>query len=270
MSLSALALWKLHDASSAESARYRPTLGQLASYFKWIKACGGWENKPAFPPWKSLDSDDKMAFHRTVDRSENDRFSRGQYEGPYSGLDIDVILRTENYSKKWSVEHVLPRSLVNGREGGAAENDWFGWDVAARGKNSERGNLPLVLWPWPELRVGVVDIEGETHYNPLEEHKARLARRWIYTRATYALDDSIAPPSNAQKKHSRDIAALCIATPLSYAEKRLHSFLSKRVEDELGKAWENPLNRSPEDRTLFLRDPEFLAVVFQERSRDAN
>jgi hypothetical protein len=270
ISLSALATSRLHQQAKTQSTSdvspYKPTLRQLEAYFAWIKACGGWENKPDFPAWDGLSSTAKMRFHKTVDRSENDRFSGGQYDGPYSGFDIDVILRTQNNSKKWSIEHVLPRSKVNGRNTGKAENDWFGWDVATRGRNSQRGNLPLVLWPTPSLSIGVVNFDGEKHYNPLEEHKARLARRWIYSRATYGLDDSLAPPSDAQRKHAREIGALCSSASLSYAEKRLHSFLTTRVEQELGKDWKNPLNTSPEHRKLFLDNEEFLGFVFQLRN----
>lgn len=262
-----LALCKLRETVDGTHAsgvdRFEPTLRQLAAHVEWIRACGGWRNKPVFPPWSSLSSDDKMAFHKTVDESENDRFSRGQYFGPYCGLDIDQILAAEQPARRWSIEHVLPRSKINGRAPGAAENDWFAWDVATRGANARRGNLPLVLWPTPGEPVGVVIYDGERHFNPLEEHKARLARRWTYCRATYALEDALERPSRAQVYNRERIARLCAETAVGYAEERLHLFLIERVKKEFDKTWKNPLNGTIQDRRTFLSDEAFLDLIFQ-------
>jgi hypothetical protein len=191
--------------------------------------------------------------------SETDDLPTGQYECPYSGLDIDELLRTET----WSIEHVIPRSLINAREPGQGENDLFGWEPETRRLNAMRSNLPLILWPTPDLPVGRVQVDGgdTQHYNPLEAHKPRLARRWMYIRATYGLDDDIAPPTMAQKQHSAEIVELVRNTPVGYAEARMAEFTSRYVYNTYGAVWENALYTA--DAAQFLRDDNWLSFVFQ-------
>lgn len=209
--------------------------------------CGGWENIPTFKRWG--DTDEKRAFRELVDQSENDRFSIGQYNSPYTNKDVDVLIGEETYS----IEHVVPRSVINSKNPGRAEDDFYGWDLADRHANSDRSNLPLVLWPLEHVSDrGRVWISGELHYNPLEEHKARLARRWIYIRCTYFLEDDIDPPSKAQQKHIKDIVKIAKTQNLTqrYAEERLHLLLSKRCHEEYGVNWKNPLNTDKADTLL--------------------
>jgi hypothetical protein len=216
------------DAEKRDDAEDRHALVR-----EWHALCGS-----RLPSWVRFGSSaEKKAFRLLADRSENDRFSAGQYQLPYSGDDVDTMFR----DRTWSIEHVLPRSLVNGRAPGAAEDDPFGWDVATRSMNSKRSNLPLVLWDAPAVPVGRVDIGGVPHFNPLAEHRDRLARRWLYLRATYAEVDALDPPSAAQRAHADAIVALVARSRLSYAEGRLHGLLEERVKEKYGVEWSNPL-----------------------------
>ena len=203
---------------------------------------GGGSHPPNFVRWGS--SSEKRAFRVLVDESENDRFSAGQYETPYSGTDVDEVLRT----RTWSIEHIVPRSDVNGRSPGLAENDVFGWDLATRRANARRSNLPLVLWPTSsDSARGVVTIDGEPHFNPPEEFKARLARRWLYIRIVYSKIDRLDRPSRAQAAHA-DATIELVRTSPSYAEKRLHALLVERVRAKYGVGWRNPLVPLPSER----------------------
>jgi hypothetical protein len=162
----------------------------------------------------------------------------------------------------YSIEHVVPRSMVNGKSPGRAEDDFFGWDLADRHANSDRSNLPLVLWPLQHISGrGRVWISGELHYNPLEEHKARLARRWIYIRCTYFLDDDIDLPSDAQQKNIKLIieTAKTRNSTQRYAEERLHMFLVQRCKSEYSVDWKNPLETESAD--ALLNDPLLPAVL---------
>ena len=201
---------------------------------EWLKLCGG--TRPTWKRWGN--TREKKAFRVMADRSENDRFSAGQYTLPYSLDDIDKMIRDET----WSIEHILPRSLVNGKLPGAAEDDLFSFDVAHRTLNAVRSNLPLVLWP-NDLRVGVVSIDGVKHFNPPAENRDRLGRRWLYARATYSTIDFLAPPSAAQRKHADEIIELVRASPLSYAEERFHLILEEYVRAAYYVDWGNPLCR---------------------------
>ena len=226
---------------------------------KWIEACtaaGGYYSRPDFKIWKYVKGKEKRKFYDLINRAENDRFSNGQYQGPYSADDIDVIMK----NKKWSIEHVLPRFLVNGRAPGEAEEDWLGWDVADRDANSARSSLPLVLWPTPDLPAGRVRIDGVVHYNPIEEHKARLARKWLFLRATYSNVDCLEPPSAAQKIHALETIKNVRSVRIGYAESRFQVFLQEYVAERFKTTWKNPLyGANPE---LFLDNEEWRALVF--------
>lgn len=226
---------------------------------RWIAACtagSGYHSRPEFKRWKSVKGKEKHEFYELINRSENDRFSAGQYEGPYTGDDIDVIMET----KKWSIEHVLPRSRVNGRAPGEAEEDWLGWDVADRDANSDRSNLPLVLWPTNGLPTGRVRVGGVAHYNPPEQYKARLARKWLFLRATYFEVDYLDPPSAAQKERATDIIQHVRRTPIGYAERRFQALLEQHVSKRFKTTWKNPLYGTSPD--LFLDDGDWRALVF--------
>ena len=245
--LSALSLHRRDDEESSHSWK------------EWIAAVTegkGIASRPKFKSWKALRGDDKQDFYKLVDESENDRFSMGQYDTPYTGDDIDVVLK----SGTWSIEHVLPRLFVNGRDAGEAEDDWLGWDVADRDANSARSALPLVLWPMPSTKVGRVRIGREIHFNPLEEHKARLARRWLFLRATYSKIDSLTPPSRAQKRHAKEILEHVRDTRIGYAEERFQLLLQQYIVKRFDTAWTNPLYGT--DARKYLEDAAWRALVF--------
>jgi len=234
----------------------RPGLAGLRFYFRWIAACGGWDNTPVFTKWGS--SSEKRAFRGLVNKAENDRFSVGQYNGPYTNTDVDQLIDQKTYS----VEHIIPRSMVNDRDPGRAEDDFFGWDLAHRDANSERSNLPLVLWNSKSLtEPGRSWVSGELHYNPLEEHKPRLARRWIYIRLTYYIDGDIDPPSEAQINHMHEITQMAKRqNPVQrYAEKRLHALLVQRCKEKYGVDWQNPLH--DDQRDALLDDPQIISIL---------
>ena len=201
---------------------------------------------------------DKQRFYKLVNESENDRLFNANYKSPYMNEDIDTILS----NKTWSIEHVLPRSFINGSQAaGDAENDWLGWDVANRYANSARSNLPLVLWPdttRPQGRCFTED--GEPHYNPPEASKARLARKWIFLRATYAFVDIIDPPSNAQKAHAEAIFENVANKPIGVAEAHFQTLLENSIENMFNSSWRNPLYTK--DASTFLEDSAFMELVF--------
>ena len=250
--LPALSLLTIGESPNVEIQKRNVT----SFYARWIDACGGIDNLPKFKQWGNRSA--KRVFRELVNRSENDRFSAGQYLGSYTATDVDVMLAKKTYS----IEHIVPRSYVNGRRGGRAEADFFGWDLVTRSSNSKRSNLPLVLWEDTSLPLGRVLIEGEMHYNPLEEHKPRLARRWIYIRCTYVFIDDINTPSNLQKKHILKILEVAkIQNPNQrYAEQRLHGFLVDYCKSEYKVNWKNPLNDKETAHEL-LNDPEITHIL---------
>ena len=218
---------------------------------RWLKACGGKEH-PEFKKWRNVRSKDKNAFHEIVQSLGN------KYRTSYTNSNI----KTLRGDHKQSIEHVWPRSFVNGRFSGAAENDPFSWASVDRKSNSTRSNLPLVLWPTFSVDEGIVDIGGERHFNPPNEHKARLARRWVYIRATYALIDDLASPSYAQLKHADAILSLIATTTPSDEELELHAKLSERYG-----GWVNPLMFAGPARDDFLESEAFRMLVFEGTSR---
>ena len=203
---------------------------------RWLKACGGKEH-PEFKKWRNVRSKDKNAFHEIVQSLGN------KYMTSYTNSSVKTLRERH----KQSIEHILPRSFVNGRLSGAAENDPFSWASVDRNSNSTRSNLPLVLWPTFSLDEGIVEIGGEKHFNPPADHRARLARRWVYVRATYALIDDLAPPSVAQVKNADAIFSLIATTTPSKEELELHAKLSEKYD-----GWVNPLITDGEERAGFL------------------
>jgi hypothetical protein len=234
---------------------------------RWVEAItdgAGWSARPAFRTWPSVRAKQKHSFYDLINQSENDRFSARQYNSPYTDDDIDVILRT----RSWSIEHVLPRWLVNGGAPGEAEEDWLGWDVADSRANSARSNLPLVLWPTPTMKVGRVRLDGDpqTHFNPLEVHKARLARKWLFLRATYSRIDRIDAASISQRRYADAIIANVRESKIGYAERRFQGLLEEHVSSSSsswssGATWSNPLYGPRADE--FLIDANWKAFVFQ-------
>jgi len=211
----------------------------------WLHACG--KEHPEFKKWGSMRSRHKNAFHDIVERLGP------KYLTSYTNSNVKDLRSWQ----RLSVEHILPRSRVNANHPGAAENDPFGWASVDRDANSIRSNLPLVLWPTKGLPEGILDIDGETHYNPPEEHKARLARRWVYVRATYAFLNVLASPSIAQQENADAILNLISNSPPSPEELELHQELSKKYN-----GWRNPL-MFQEERYGFLKSRGFHMLVFQ-------
>tara|TARA_Y100000748_G_scaffold40307_1_gene29745 strand:- start:343 stop:1083 length:741 start_codon:yes stop_codon:yes gene_type:complete len=148
-----------------------------------------------------------------------DEQSDGGYVGVYEQLHIDALLGQHRYS----VEHVVPRSHVNGRLPGAAENDPRGWVEASRRSNQRRSNLPLVMWEAEGLEPNTtIRVGDKLHYVPPSEQRARLARKWLFIRATY---DGIDAPSAAQAARKANVvllAATDLAGPAELAVDRLY------------------------------------------------
>ena len=161
------------------------------------------------------------------------------YVSPYVLATAEQLLELRSHS----VEHVLPRIRVNSSEAGMAENDPNGFVLADRRANSRRGALPLVLWRTCDDTVHsdnptksrIVSLDGERHFLPPLSHRARLARKWLFLRATYSDVDRIDPPSTAQTKHKNDIIHLCETTPALTYEKTMNRMYRERFD------WHNPL-----------------------------
>lgn len=226
---------------------------------RWFRELAGDAEPPDWKPWEKVSSKDKAVFREMADRSENDRFSRGQYLAPYSGDDIDSIIDEET----WSIEHILPRSRINGSSEGAGEDDPFGWVVETRRENGRRRNLPLVLWKTGATDGELVYINGVKHYDFADGEKGRVARKWIYIRAIYG--NTIDPMTDLQQRHLDDILKVA-AEPLGFAEKKFHSLLVDWVAKTYQKNWHNPL-LDEEDRLEILQDKRFLALLHQSDAR---
>lgn len=172
---------------------------------KWLEATGR-DLRPATKSWRSFTSDDKRRLvHEIAKASQQDG---EDYITPYLRRRIDVLLNENTYS----VEHVVPRSKC-----ADAEGDPWNFVEAERSENSRRSNLPLKLWPDLDDGVSTRDFEiynDQVHYVPPLEMRARLARKWLYTRATY----NCSPMSEEQRDNLPQIIALCKACPPSATE----------------------------------------------------
>jgi endonuclease I len=182
----------------------------------WLKATGR-DLRPATKSWKNFRGDDKYRLvHGIAKASQEDA---GDYLSPYLHVDIHVLLD----EKRYSVEHVVPRSKCSDAEG-----DAWNFVEAERSENSRRSNLPLKLWPDLEDDVSTQAFEtydGQVHYVPPLEERARLARKWLYTRATY----HCTPMSKAQRAHLSEIIALCKAWPPSATERAVARLLQAKT-----------------------------------------
>ena len=216
---------------------------------QWYRACG---TQPAFKNWKNLDGRDKYRLlHAVAARADDDVAADGDYVTAYEQLDIDDVMSRE----VWSVEHVVPRSHINGRAPGAGENDPVGWIEATRTANSRRSNLPLYLWTSPDGSMAPentkVRVDGEWHFVPPLAQRARLARKWMFIRATY---DDIQAPSKAQTRHAAEIVALAQHFPIQPAERRVNEHFRSTLR------WANPLLEADADR--WYGDVKWRARVF--------
>ena len=204
---------------------------------QWSEACG---ERHTFARWGNLRAKGKyMLLHKVAQQADDDVSDNGDYVTAYDMIDIDDLK-----PDMWSVEHVVPRSHINGKGPGRAEDDPVGWIEAHAIANSRRSNYPLYLWPDEDGMLApsnnLVVVNGETHYVPPLEQRGRLARKWLFIRATYA--GSIRPPSRAQIERAAKIVAFAKADPLHPAERRVNEHYRKTFK------WANPLLEDESDR----------------------
>lgn len=203
---------------------------------RWLSACG--EKRPNFKKWENLSGKDKKRLMHAVaaEADEDEPGPNGEdanYVTPYDEVDIDDVMER----RLWSVEHVVPRSHVVS-EDTSAKNDPIGWMTATRTANSQRSNYPLMLWLDQDngqlaIPRTLVRFNGELHYVPPLEQRARIARKWLYMRATYSGD--LKPPSRLQKMYAAQIVSLAKAYPISPAEERVNKLYNSMLN------WSNPL-----------------------------
>lgn len=208
---------------------------------RWLAACG---SRPSFARWASLGGREKRELlHEPA--------SEAGGVSAYEQAGVADLLAAGTYS----VEHVVPRSKVNGSAPGDAEDDPVGWIVATRSANSKRSNFPLLLWPDTPSSLSppnrLVRVDGELHWVPPNEQRARLARKWLFVRATYP--DEVAPASRAQRRLAALIVANVVADPAGAAE----AAMNEHFRAELG--WSNPLVSDPEK---WVGNAEWRALVF--------
>lgn len=216
---------------------------------EWLKACG---TRPAFKWWKSMRAADKYRLlHGVAAKADDDSRDNGDYLSAYEQVDIDDLR-----PGTWSVEHVVPRSHINGRSRpGPGENDPNGWIEATGRANSRRSNHPLYLWPNPDGMLAppntLVIVDNELHYVPPPEQRGRLARKWLFIRATYF---GIQPPTTAQRNRAAAIVALAQYDPIYPAERRVN----EHYRATLG--WANPLLEEGAER--WYENAAWRALVF--------
>jgi len=159
-----------------------------------------------FRPWKHLRSKDKKdMFHNIALSLENIGI---QVKSPYKLIPVQVLM----HMHKYSIEHIVPRSKINGSSSGAAENDPRGWWIADRDMNSLRRNLPLALWPDrfdddddKHNTHFIRSVNGVDHFFPPNTKRPMLARIWLFVRYNFRCVDVFDPPSVAQTQHSDHI-----------------------------------------------------------------
>lgn len=192
---------------------------------------------PNYRSWKDLDGATKWAeFHNVAIQADEHPRSlapsehhRDAYLTPYKQWDIVFVTD----QRLQSIEHVVPKSYYP--QGHVAPNDPNGWIDAYAISNRARGNKPLVLWDAPNISPNLeynVDIDGVTHFCPPLVQRPRLARKWLYMRATYA--DAL-QPSLAQLEHKQNIIDLVVQNPPSVIEMRMDSLMNGLAR------WSNPL-----------------------------
>ena len=213
----------------------------------WLAACGA---RAGFRPWAKMSAKDKKSLLHSVAAVADDVTSaNGRYLTAYEQLDIDQL------GGRGTVEHVVPRSHVYGSAPGAAEDDPVGWVEATQRANSGRSNLPLYLWEDPlsssiALPLTQVTVDGEKHFVPPYQQRARLARKWLFIRATY---DGIQEPSAAQKKNMHLIMAHAKHYPIDTAERRVNEYYRQHL------GWANPLLE--EGANQFYDDASWRSMV---------
>ena len=226
----------------------RMQLNATTIHEKWKHACG---HRPEFARWRNMRSTHKHdLLHSVASAADNDRTEDGNYVTAYNEMHIVDLIAT----RQWSVEHVVPRSHVRS---GLASSDPIGWIEATRSANSRRSNLPLYLWQENAVVVEneVVDVDGVSHFVPPMAQRARLARKWLFIRATY-VGGQLSPPSVAQTKHAAAIIAHAKDTPIQEAESRMN----RMYREMLG--WANPLLE--DGASVWFDDPSWQKLIFQQ------
>jgi hypothetical protein len=167
---------------------------------RWLQAVG---ERHGFPLWKNAGRRKHMWLHDLARKVDG-------YESAYEELSADALLEKELHS----VEHVVPRSRIDDDSG--AESDPRAWVQATRRANAQRSNLPLKLWADVPGEYRADDlfevIDGDVHYLPPPDQRARLSRKWLFLHATYPHD--IDAPSPAQLRNLGKIVALARDTPV--------------------------------------------------------
>lgn len=208
---------------------------------EWNAEAGNYD----FPAWKTMRRDDKHKFFYNVIEQVHG------LKAAYSDVTLTTLF-TRNSS---SIEHVLPRSYINGRDGGEAEDDPRGWWFATRAKNSQRGNRALVLWRG-DFDGPLQTLHNRKHYVPPNDQftRAMLARKWLFIRYHYSETDELVLPSQAQYQCKEDIFSM------------LNKFRPSQQEIEVNDAFyskfgiKNPLVGN--NWSKFLNDSEFQRVCF--------
>ena len=188
----------------------------------WLKAVG---ERPDLPSWKNVRRRKHRWLHSLAVRADG-------YESAYEDLPAEELMAQHRYS----VEHVVPRSKID--DASDLEADPYNWVMATRRANSERSNFPLKLWlngpgDGPEPNATFEIIDGQMHYLPPKDQRARLSRKWLYSHATYPHD--VDTPSVAQLRNLGKIVSLARNTPIQKAERQV----ANALQDMLG--YSNPL-----------------------------
>jgi hypothetical protein len=197
------------------------------------------------------------------------------YTSAYINADPHALIDSNTHS----VEHVLPIAMMHdddddettaekaGVEVLKADTDPLNWIMAHRSVNiNYRKSLPLLLWSRENAStIRFLNRNGfqkvylkeydETLFEPPENQKARLARKWLYARVTYhAVVD---PPSRAQLAHLSDIIALAKYTPISKVEIKM----SEKIYQKTG--LRNPLiNQNSAIPNRFYDSQEWRSIFY--------
>lgn len=187
----------------------------------WLKAVG---ERPDLPKWRNVQHRKHTWLHDLAVEADG-------YESAYEELPAEDLMAQNRYS----VEHVVPRSRTD--DASELEGDPYNWIMATRTENSRRSNTPLKLWPdtpgRPNAQGRFQNLDGELHYLPPPDQRARLARKWLYARATYPRD--VDPPTVAQLKNLEKIVTLVRDTPIMTAERQVANELYEMLH------YKNPL-----------------------------
>ncbi len=196
------------------------SIGETATR-RWLRAVG---ERPDLPAWKRVGRRKHAWLHNLAVAADG-------YESVYEEAPAKALMAQDRYS----VEHVVPRSKID--DASDAESDPFAWVMASRKANARRSNYPLKLWPdapWEIVAENSFQvIDGEIHYVPPADQRARLARKFLYAHATYPHDTDT--PSVAQLRHLGQIVRLVHDYPIQKPEQQVANALNNLL------GYRNPL-----------------------------